>query len=373
MALSPAQWKRRQNITIACGVCACVVAYTGVFVWAFISRASPFAREIASLVAAEDWPAIIDRTTLALDAGDERREECLYFRGFGHVQMGDFRAALSDMASAGSYGPWPGWPNARAYREMLADATAPLPEHPEPIYGSDGRLLYYLHYDQLAPWTEAMGEHQRLSFEFLERLFGVRMGPVHVYLFNNWGPFERAFTALGGTQPRSWQAGTATSGCVLLCRTFSDGTPSTSQHPAEMAGLTCHEWTHLLLRQQVGPLDKWLDEGLAYWAGDQAVLRWAGRRPINWLGSRALDLGVLNDPFTYYDPAIATDAYAQASGMTEALIGRMGPQGVPQFVKLLKQHGDVDAALTFGWGIDSEDLLEEWKASRTSIQGGQGR
>ena len=107
-----------------------------------------------------------------------------------------------------------------------------------------------------------------------------------------------------------------------------------------------------------------MEEGLAMFCGafmspeDLAENDWILVSLVRW-GSE-LPLSVVEDVNEFYDEDNATKAYVQGLSMTHFLLKRLGPQGLPRFLDLLREEGDVDEALETGWGFNAVELYDTW-------------
>jgi len=294
-----------------------------------------FVVELLSLLRDGQHADVIERTTSAA-ALSEDPDECLYFRGlpgFGEARDGGLRRHLGRSV-------------ARAIVPPVAPSIPAQPSCAEKCQRCGTRCL-------------------PTSHQLLEQVYGLQPPPTRIYILDDCETFRLFYSKMvsDGT-PVSWYKGAAGIRVVLLLRSEADGTLVSHPGSAKQAAIANHELTHVLVAEHIGSVAPWVDEGLAVWAGAQV-------RPAlfhdndQWVtdivkGGRQLEIETLSDPCLFYEEGHVRDAYEQSFGMTGVLIDNIGVERLPDFLDKLERHGDADAALAVGWGIDSSDLVEEW-------------
>jgi hypothetical protein len=128
-----------------------------------------------------------------------------------------------------------------------------------------------------------------------------------------------------------------------------------------------HELCHLVLHHYIRDenLPRWLDEGICQWASDgfadiiMDIKR--NRLPAAILSDTQFDLERLQNHFPQDTNALML-AYEQSKSVVEYLSVEYGPQGILDFLKLLRQGYDLESAFERRFAISFDEFQYRWRA-----------
>jgi|GEM_PF-7049320 hypothetical protein len=175
-----------------------------------------------------------------------------------------------------------------------------------------------------------------------------------------------------GSELQGWVAGVAlgAEGRMLI------RTDSNSGALQRVEGILTHELAHLALaaarqRAQAPPVPRWLDEGLAQVAEGRMFREGNPALEMRAFFHTLLDLNDLVADFPASEGGSAL-AYAQAEAFVRWL-GHQRARGLPEFVALLAEGADCDAAVRAHTGLSLEEALgafeRELRADRSWVLG----
>lgn len=129
-----------------------------------------------------------------------------------------------------------------------------------------------------------------------------------------------------------------------------------------------HEMCHLYLgaweRTHRKRLPLWFNEGICEWISGAFHGSYQQDLLINVVGDNLLPLARLESQFPD-DPTQARLAYLQVRHIIEYIIGRYGPQVVPQILQNYAQSIYFSTAIRESLGIRLDTLEQEWRQSLT--------
>ena len=128
-----------------------------------------------------------------------------------------------------------------------------------------------------------------------------------------------------------------------------------------------HELCHLILHHYIKDenLPRWLDEGICQWASDgfaditMDIKR--NRLAAAVLSDTQFDLQRLRQQFPRDNNALIL-AYEQSKSVVEYLGVEHGPQGILDFLKLLRQGYDLESAFELRFAISFDEFQYQWRA-----------
>lgn len=139
--------------------------------------------------------------------------------------------------------------------------------------------------------------------------------------------------------------------------------------PFGLEPILAHELVHLILHHHIPEtlIPRWLDEGVAQWAGGGAaeipLMEDVGPRLVQavlagrWVPFRDLAVG-----FPAEDPDLSL-AYEQSRSMVDYLAGRGGTEGFQRFLALLKNGRRIDEAVEEAFSVSFGELEAGWRGS----------
>jgi hypothetical protein len=136
--------------------------------------------------------------------------------------------------------------------------------------------------------------------------------------------------------------------------------------PFNLRATIKHELCHLMLHHHISAdrLPRWLDEGVCQWVSDGlADILMDSKRallPAAILADRHFDLAALNQRFPQEKNALIL-AYEQSKSVVEYMSRTYSPQGVLDFLELLRQGYDFDAAVATRFGVTFDRLEGQWQ------------
>lgn len=195
--------------------------------------------------------------------------------------------------------------------------------------------------------------------ERLSKRFGVTGSqPIHIVVYGN----NRDFSTSLPPNSAEWIGGQAHPDLGLIVTGIQPGGGAA----AEIRRVLPHEVSHLLLYQATenpyGAPPHWLDEGLAVYNQETPD---SSLKP---LFDRALREGTLiptralNSNFPL-DPNQARLSYAESLSLVEYLVGKYGDAKLGELLLSFKAELSYDEALKQTFGLTTDELDRDWKAS----------
>ena len=136
--------------------------------------------------------------------------------------------------------------------------------------------------------------------------------------------------------------------------------------PFTLQRIVQHELCHLMLHHHINEdnLPRWLDEGICQWASDGLadILMDTKRTrlPAAILSGNYFDLVKLAHRFPRDKNGLML-AYEQSKSVVEYMIRQYGPQGMRNFLGLLRQEGDIEFAFENAFAISFEKFEDQWR------------
>lgn len=134
--------------------------------------------------------------------------------------------------------------------------------------------------------------------------------------------------------------------------------------PASLLPTLKHEICHLYLAQSVGPMPKWLDEGVCQWisGGVSELLASVGK--TSELSRAAMSKGLI--PFSDLAKGFPKDerrlvlAYEQSMSFVEFIARELGPDGVMEVLRLMAEGTEVSQAVFEALNVRLQVLEADW-------------
>lgn len=171
---------------------------------------------------------------------------------------------------------------------------------------------------------------------------------------------RRAFKSLAETPPAVAFAVPDKNLIVIDC--------SMMNAPFSFGSTLTHELCHLLLHHHIegSILPRWLDEGIAQWAGGgiSNIIMDQKRSSLNRasLTGRYIPLDLLKDGFPRDDRSIIL-AYEQSRSFVAHIIAHYGKDGLMRVLGEMRRGEDVDTAFLKAFSTDTTRLEKEWHKS----------
>jgi hypothetical protein len=197
------------------------------------------------------------------------------------------------------------------------------------------------------------------TIDKLGKRFGVAGDrPVHIVIYGN----NRDFATSLPPNSAEWIGGQAHPDLGLIVTGIQPG----SGAAAEIRRVLPHEVSHLLLYQATenpyGTPPHWLDEGLAVYDQETAD---TSLTPLlnNAIKNGALvPTRALNSNFPL-DPNQARLSYAESLSLVQYLVAKYGDAKLGELLLSFKAELSYDEALKQTFGLDTDELDRDWKAS----------
>ncbi|HOS96029.1 MAG TPA: hypothetical protein PLR71_02855 [Deltaproteobacteria bacterium] len=142
--------------------------------------------------------------------------------------------------------------------------------------------------------------------------------------------------------------------------------PRSSTGPFTARAILKHELCHLLLHRHIGPMPRWLDEGVCQWASDGYGELFSEHRgtSLQWasISGGLLPLSGMERSFPQDERGLVL-AYEQSRSIIDFIAARYGANGITNLLMALKQERSVQGATILSLGIPVQVLERDWRQS----------
>jgi len=211
--------------------------------------------------------------------------------------------------------------------------------------------------DEDRPIAQAVASHvEEFHAKVAADLGSVVHGPIRVYL----APTPEAFTSLlpKGRHVPMWAIAVAYPELELI---VARSPRSVRRGHIDLNRTLTHEIAHVLLAKAAGTdIPKWLDEGFAMHEAEEWGLGEMATMTRVSLANQFIPLEDLARAFPA-DRHGAAAAYAQSMSICAYLIEQHGAARFHQFIRSLREHGNVSLAMKTSFGLTLRQLEEAWR------------